>query len=73
MSQKPKIKHLEDIVTAPWKGNMDDDYVIFLAVNEFIAQEPNLKVRQEADRLASLHGMGEDCLIDPGYDPKADL
>lgn len=60
----------DDVVRLPWAGNFRDDAKLFGAVDSYIQREPNLRKRQEADWLASVHGMGADCEIDPDYDPR---
>ncbi len=64
-----KVAKPEDVPNLGWVGNFKDDHNRFRAVDAYIRAEPDLKKRQEADRLASIHGMGEDPGIDPGYDP----
>lgn len=71
-----KVNSLDDIVKLGWIGNYGADRDRFDAINDFIAREPNLQVRQEANWLASYYGMG---IIIPRdetyklYDPAADL
>lgn len=65
-----KITSPADVAQLPWAGNFEDDAKLFDAVDDYIRREPNLRKRQEADRLASVHGMGADCEIDPDYDPR---
>lgn len=64
------IASLADIRALPWAGNALDDEPLYRLVDDFIRAEPDLGARQEADRLASILGMGEPFEIDPAYDPR---
>lgn len=65
-----RVTSLADIRALPWAGSIPADEPLYALVDDFIRAEPDLATRQEADRLASVCGMGEDFEIDPTYDPR---
>lgn len=64
------IKCPDDVKALGWGGNYALDAARFAAIDDYIRTEPDLRKRQEADVLASIHGMGEYCEVDPTYDPR---
>lgn len=67
---KTSIETPADIADLGWVGNWGADRARFALVRDYIEREPDLRKRQEADRLASLYGCGEYVEIDPAYDPR---
>ena len=54
-----KVTSPDDVALLPWAGSYDDDAPLFELVDAYLADEPDSSKRDEAERMATLLGMGE--------------